>query len=305
VHRLALLLLLVGACDLAFSVDEVVPIEAPCGPYKKTTPITIKDVTDPRSFSVSGDLAMVVGRAATGEVRPIPLHLVGDAWEPDPDFQAGLSSLALVAANLAPFEPAPNGMTYPNANPLAPVMMAATGTPLAVARYYWSGSTWSLDTIQVPVSDPSFDLRPGNVVLKASTVENDRVRHTVISYSPRDPALDVPHIQLYANTPPSWSLLLKAVRTAPLNNDPGNFGQAVLTDDQAKLVYSLTTANADIYASAQSPARDFGPGTPLDDTVNTSDDEVEPWIDGTCSKLYFRRIPQGQPNAAGTIFVAE
>ena len=304
-HRFALLLPLLGACDLAFSVNEVVPIESPCGPYKTTTPITINGVTDPRSFSISGEMAMVVGRAATGEVRPIPLHLVGDAWEPDPAFQAGLAALSLTAANLAPLEPAPNGMTYPNANPLAPVMMAATGTPLAVGRYYWSGTTWSLDTNQVPVSDPSFDLRPGNVVLKASTVENDRVRHTVISYSPRDPAMDVPHIQLYANTPPSWSLLLKAVRTAPLNNDPGNFGQAVLTDDQAKLVYSRTTESADIYASAQSPARDFGPGTPLDDTVNTSDDEVEPWIDATCSKLYFRRIPQGQPNAAGTIFVAE
>jgi hypothetical protein len=117
--------------------------------------------------------------------------------------------------------------------------------------------------------------------------------------------MDVPHIQLFANTPPSFSLLLKAVRTAPLNNDPGNFGQAVLTEDQAKLVYSMTTTSADIYASAQSPARDFGPGNLLDDIVNTDDDEVEPWIDATCMKLYFRRIPQGQPNAAGTIFVAE
>ena len=117
--------------------------------------------------------------------------------------------------------------------------------------------------------------------------------------------MDVPHIQLYANTPPSFSLLLKSVRTAPLNNDPGNFGQATLTEDQAKLVYSMTTTSADIYASEQSPARDFGPGTLLDDIVNTDDGEVEPWIDATCAKLYFRRIPSGQPNAPGTIFVAE
>lgn len=304
VHRIALLLPLVGACDLAFSLDEVAPIKTVCGPYRTLTPITINGVEEPRSFSIVGEMALVIGRDANGQTRPIPLHLVGDAWEPDPMFQAGLSS-SLRAANLAPFEPAPVGMTYPNANPVLPVMMASSGDPLAVGRYYWSGTTWSLDLNQQPVTDPSFDLYPGNVVLKATSVENDRVRHTVISYLPRDPMMDVPHIQLFANTPPSFSLLIKAVRTAPLNNDPGNFGQAVLTDDTAKLVYSMTTVSADIYASAQSPARDFGPGSLLDDIINTADDEVEPWIDATCSKLYFRRIPQGQPNAAGTIFVAE
>jgi hypothetical protein len=81
--------------------------------------------------------------------------------------------------------------------------------------------------------------------------------------------------------------------------------EAVLTENQATLVYAgVSGGQSDIYASAQSPLREFAPGG-LIAGVTTADDEVEPWINATCSKLYFRRTPAGNPNDPGQIFVAE
>jgi hypothetical protein len=51
-------------------------------------------------------------------------------------------------------------------------------------------------------------------------------------------------------------------------------------------------------------ANDFSRGGPIA-SVNTADIELEPRLDATCSKLYFRRVPAGQPNDAGQIYVAE
>ena len=79
----------------------------------------------------------------------------------------------------------------------------------------------------------------------------------------------------------------------------------MLTENQATLVYGgVSGGQSDIYATPQSPLREFGPGG-LIASITTADDEVEPWISATCSKLYFRRIPAGSPNDPGQIYVAE
>lgn len=300
-----------SGCDLAFQIDHVKEISAPCGPYGQSHEVMITGVTEPRMLSISADgkLALVMGIDDQGRTRPIPLQWNGVAWEPNPILQTGLDALGIVGAHLAPAEEIPMGGMY--IGPVQPAMNAWTinFNRQQVSRFYWSGSTWTADSLQTPLFDSEYDIRAGNVVLvHASADPSDRVRHTVLSKTAIDAAApDL--ILLAANSPPAFSLITKPDRTRPLDEQAIGLGitlgDAVLTDDQAKLVYSAVSGGqSDIYATAQSPLRDFAPGG-LIASVTTQHDEVEPWIDGTCSKLYFRRIPAGSPNDPGQIFVAE
>jgi hypothetical protein len=313
VLRLTLLLAAIAAsgCDLAFQIDHVQEISAPCGPYAGSREITVTGVSRPRMFSINAgeQLALVMGEDEQGRTRPIPLQWNGEAWEPNPMLQTGLDTLGIVGAHLAPAEEIPEGGAY--TGPIQPAMNGWTVNlnRQQVSRFYWTGSAWSADNLQTPLFDSEYDTRAGNVVVvRASADPADRVRHAVLSKTAVDienPAL----ILLAANSPPSFSLIPKPDRTRPLDEQAITLGitlgDAVMTDDQAKLVYSAVSGGqSDIYATAQSPLRDFAPGG-LIASVTTQHDEVEPWIDGTCSKLYFRRIPAGSPNDPGQIFVAE
>jgi len=304
VVRIALVLLALGGCDYAFGIKKVIPPPAPCGPFLSVTEVPITGVTEPRGFSISADeqLALVTGKDSNGVTRPIPLHWNGSAWAPDPAMQGGLMS-GMKGANLAPSEPMPDTRND-YTGPVAPVMLLSSGQPLAVARYYLSNGTWTMDTNEQPFTEPSYDVLPGNVVLVAGSDPFDRVRHTVLTFVALDPTMDQNQIQIAANSPPSFTLLLKN-RTDEVNSTGLGFGQSVMTEDKSKLVFSAKSgAQYDLFASAQDDVRNFQAGG-LIKSLDTDDDEVEPWIDATCSKLYFRRVPAGQPNAAGQIYVAE
>ena len=312
--RLVLLLaapVATSGCDLAFQIDHVKEISAPCGPYTETHEVPITGVTRPRMFSITadGELALVIGEDDQGRTRPIPLQWNGDAWEPNPMLQVGLENLGIQGAHLAPPEEIPIGGAY--TGPIEPAMSGWTVNlgRLQVSRFYWTGTAWNTDNLQTPLFDSEYDMRAGNVVLvRASMDPADRVRHTVLSKTAVDPG-NANQILLAANAPPVFNLITKPDRTRPLVEQAIDLGimlgDAVVTDDQAKLVYSAVSGGqSDIYATAQSPLRDFAPGG-LIASVTTQHDEVEPWIDGTCSKLYFRRIPAGSSNDPGQIFVAE
>jgi hypothetical protein len=304
VVRLFVLVALCG-CDVLFQLDEIVPIPAVCGPYRSVTPVPITGVGEPSGFSTIADssTAMVTGLDAMNVRRPIALEFDGTQWVPHPSLQTGLG--AFEGAVLAPIEPAPLFDRYTGLP--APVILAWAGFPDVLGRYYFDNGTWTQDANQPGISDFDYEIRAGNVVLVAGNDSQDRVRHTVVVKIAKE--VGAPNVlQITANnplTPNPFSLVPKPDRTRPLDDQMLAITGAVLSDSQGKLVYAATGASSDLYASGHDAQRAFHPGGYIDG-VNTPDDEVEPWIDGTCSKLYFRRIPRGQAGVdPGTIFVAE
>lgn len=302
------MLFAIAGCDFVFQLEPVSTVGVPCGPYTTVTEVTITGVSDARNFSISadGELALVFGRIGTAPRRPIPLRNTGAAWEPHPDPQAGLDQIiSPVGANLAPAELTPVGDDYVMSPP-QPVMMVWSGTPNELARYYFAGTQWVVDPNMTPVTDGDYDVRAGNViVVTGGGGVDDIVRHTVQVKRALDPTQSPNQILLSANSPPRFNLVTRPDRTRPLNEAQLETSQAVLSDDMRALVYAAKVdADSDLFAVARSSANDFAKGGELIG-VNTAADELEPWIDATCSKLYFRRAPAGQPNDAGQIFVAE
>lgn len=305
-YRAVVVLALVGGCDYVLSINTVPAVEAPCGPYHTMTPVPISGVTAPTHFSVTPDasLAMVVGKDAIGVVRPILLAFDGTSWAPDPTRQTGLSDL--VGAHIAPPEGQPdltNGYTM---QPVSPALIGWLAHPLQVVRYYYStkNATWAADNAVGSYSDRDYDVMPGNVVITLNAGTDQPIRHVPVAQHEMT-AANPDQILLTVNSLPDYDLVAIASRTQPLNMRMLQFDQAVITDDQQRLVYAARTdaGSFDIYASARESTFDAGG---MIAGINTPDhDELEPWIDATCSKLYFRQVAVGQSGDPGTIFVAE
>ncbi|HEY5922770.1 MAG TPA: hypothetical protein VIV11_13915 [Kofleriaceae bacterium] len=308
--RPTLVLVALSGCDVVFQLERVDVAKAACGPYRNVRAVAITGVTEPRQFTISEDeqLAFVFGIDDQLRQRPIALQWNGEAWEPHVDYQQGLEGRDIAGVRLAPFEEIPDTMgSY--TGPVQPALNAwvVNTNRHQVARYYWSGTTWTPDAYQIPLFDGDYDTHAGNVIVVRQATNVHRVRHTVIAKLAAE--AEAPNqILLHANTLPSYSLLPKPDRTMALNVasiDTVALTDAVLTENQATLVYAgVSGGQSDIYATAQSALREFAPGG-LIEGITSSDDEVEPWITATCSKLYFRRIPSGSPNDPGQIYVAE
>jgi hypothetical protein len=307
VLRAAVALVLLGGCDIVLGLDQVTTASAPCGPYRTITPVPIQGVTAPTHFSITpdGTMAMVVGKNAAGRVQPIVLAFDGTSWLPaDAAHQTGLD--ALVGAHLAPPEKLPGGNGDYSTEPISPALIGWYGTPLQISRYYYAGTTWSYDNAVAIYLDSDFDARPGNVIVSPNGDDPTLpIRHVPVTERPVQ-AGNADQIVITGSALPSYHLLAAPARTQPLDQHGLSFDQAVLTDDQRILVYSARTAPAtfEIYASAKDGTA-FDAGGAIA-SINTPDgDEVEPWIDATCEKLYFRRVAAGQSGDPGTIFVAE
>ena len=306
-----LTLVALSGCDYVFSIDHLDTSTAACGPYSTVKPVVINDVIEPRQFSISEDeqLALVFGTDMQGRTRPIPLAWTGDAWQPHSDYQVGLEGRDIEGARLAPSEEIPVNGNYIGAVQPAMNVWIVNNNRHQVTRFYWSGTAWTADPNQATLFDaPDYDMRAGNVVLVRGSDPADRVRHTVITKFAVEVGV-TNQILLHANAPPAFNLLSKPDRTRALNEDAvathAMLGDAVLTASQSKLVYTVVSGGqSDLYASEQSTLREFGPGGLIPD-ITTANDEVEPWINATCSKLYFRRIPAGSSNDPGQILVAE
>jgi hypothetical protein len=293
-------------------LKHIEPEEGACGPYSSVTTVPIAGVEEAKGFSVSADgtMAVVTGKDASNQTRPIVLHQNGDTWEPDPALQAGLIT-GMTGAILAPPEPVPNGVTYPG-DTLMPAMLLSTvpagQSKLQVGRYYWSGTTWQQDINQPAFSLAGYDVYAGNVWLRvgATSSDVDRVRHTVLWMVTQDASEGPNKVAIMANSPPGFTLEDKA-RTVGINSLGLRIGQAVMTEDRSKLIYaSLSGEHNDIFVVEQDPdSRTFDEGGASLTLVDTADDEVEPWTNEDCSKLYFRRIPADAPNSAGQIYVAQ
>jgi hypothetical protein len=311
VARFTLVLVALSGCDYAFGIPPVDEVRAPCGPYQNVRPVPIVGVAEPRQFSITPDesLALVFALDAQSRHRPIPLAWNGEAWEPHAQYQTGLAGRGIQGARLSPPEEIPNAQGL-YAGPVQPAMnvWVVTSNRHEVDRFFWSGTNWTADAAQPGLFDgPDYDTRAGNVVVVKNAADSHRVRHTVITKFGVEVGI-ANQIVLFANNLPDYSLVKKE-RTDDLNlgaiENNIALGDAVLTDSQAILVYAgVSGGQSDVYATAQSPLREFATGG-LIASITTTDDEVEPWINGTCSKLYFRRIPAGSPNDPGQIFVAE
>jgi hypothetical protein len=308
VYRLALGLLAVSGCDTAVGLEHITVKPGACGPYSKVTPVQINGVDEAKGFSISADetMAMVTGKDAGGMTHPTILKLDGDAWTPDAAFQGNLASFNLVAANLAPFEPAPNGSLYQGVD--RPALLGATHTNMTtLSRYFWSGTGWGVDINQPEIAVSNIDVHPGNmwVHVDAGLEQTNRVRVATLLMTPQDVNEGPTVIKIYANTLPSFTLMDRT-RTATFDGLGLQLGQAVMTEDRTKLVYAATGGSSDIFAVDQDPvSKEFDKAGGGVTGVNTPDDEVEPWINSACTKLWFRRVPAGMSNEAGQIYVAE
>jgi hypothetical protein len=101
-------------------------------------------------------------------------------------------------------------------------------------------------------------------------------------------------------------------RALPITDDATTGGPDPIDGVQAQgglvLVYSAVNAasgDVDLFASSRADRNtDFAPGLPFDSSIDTAMDEVEPWVNDTCSNVYFRRRMKGAPTDPGTIMVA-
>ena len=116
--------------------------------------------------------------------------------------------------------------------------------------------------------------------------DSNRVRHTVLWMRPQNVGEGASKVVIAANTLPSFTLEDKA-RTVGFNALGLVLGQAVMTEDRSKLVFSVKAgASTDILAVAQnSQSLDFDEAGGAVTGINTADDEVEPWINSDCTKL--------------------
>jgi len=292
VLRVVLLLLAVSGCDRVFLEEPAPPI---CGPYGEPRPLAfVPELVEPHGFSVrrDGSLGAVTARVAgvTGvyvvEERPPGSGAWGLA---SPARNVGLPRGALAGGTIAELDLAGQDELY-----------AWTGTPdrTEVQGYRFAGTSWGGTNVPL-LRNAEFDITVGNVVEVVEVVEGVLVaqrKRGVLTLAPADGGKSLlvfadqvaPYVDAGAER--TWDDIPE--RTRPLNEDASvHPSRGVLTQDLAILVYAARVDGGDseLYASRiDDVEKTWRPGQRLLD-VSTAGDEVEPWIDGDCSTLYFHR----------------
>jgi hypothetical protein len=298
VVRLALVLYCLPGCDFVLGISpvEVAPAAA-CGPFGPAVAVTLNGfgagLTD---FSVSGDgqLATVAVKGASPRAG-VPAATDGSAWTYDATRSAGLD--ATISAHLTL-----------RANDLFGVVRIVQTNLLEVHRFAYAAAWNPLSgpPDSVIASDPQQNVVVGNEVEVGPPPDNITSFATVLI----GPDSNGGSYQLRARV--KKPALIQSWRDdfeMEMINQAGRPGQGVLTADVFTLVYSSTVRgapSADLYvAHRDSTGKPFDLGVKLEAPLSTdASDEVEPWIDGTCQTLYFRRRAPGNLNDVGTIFVA-
>jgi hypothetical protein len=182
----------------------------------------------------------------------------------------------------------------------------ASSMVASVGRFVFVGSVWAQNT--------------GDAVIANDPQQNVFVGNEVEVGDPPDNITSFATVLLGPDSASSYQLRARIKKPGPVGqqvwnddlemteiNMAGTPGQAVLTADVLTLVYAMKLAGTDqtdIYVSQrETTGHTFELGVPIA-AVQSDQDEVEPWIDATCSTVYFRRRAPGQLSDPGTIFVA-
>lgn len=302
----AVLLLCASACDYIFTIEP--DPQAVCGPFGEPRAITFDGtgatLDEPKFFSARnvtrpGDPVYGAIYAQRSGIRRI--YIIQQADDVTWTLASGSRNSNLLDDTLGgsmgeiEFDTNPND-TMPGIDRL--VVWRGMPTRLFEAQLITQGYT--IDNVPMVV-DSLFDIMVGNVVEVLETNPNTNEptpqrKRAVVTKVPTSgvgkPVLVFADRLAPYNVQNLWNE--DANRTAPINNDRKAVpGRGVITSDTFILVYSVKYGNGsyDIYASRRDDnTKQWGLGRPVMGKVNTSkSDEVDPWINGDCSTLYFSR----------------
>lgn len=306
---LAVLLLCAStsACDYVFVLDPD-PAGA-CGPFGEPRPLAIDPALEqPQYFSarnVTPPMSPTYGAVYAQRAGVSRLWILEQgADELTWNLASGSRNSSLLDGTLGgslgevefPVSPSPG----------VDRLLVWRGIPLRPFEARFIPQGYAIDNLPMIV-DAEFDIMVGNTVEVLDVAPNGDMspqrKRVVVTKVPLNgmtkPALVFADRIAPYNEEHVW--IEDANRTMPINMDKKAMpGRGAITSDTRVLVYSVKYGNGtyDIYESEiNETTRQWGVGFPVRGKVNTADDEVDPWINGDCSTLYFSR--------SGTIYRAD
>ncbi|MBA3396326.1 MAG: hypothetical protein H0T89_27090 [Deltaproteobacteria bacterium] len=281
--RLAVLLVLTGACDKVFAIEA--PAPAACGPFGEPVPLVFAEsISDPHGFSTRSDQAIgAVTATVGGQTHLYVVAQIDGVWTPtEPARNAGLADVLQGAIA----DPDCFGVEE---------LLGAVGSTRQALLYGFS-TAWSPDSGNPVMRDSEFDVTAGNLVEVVDLVDEELVpqrKRAVVVKSPTDGIgknvlLFVDLLFPYADN--IWDE--QPERTRPINDDRSiSPSSGVLTSDLFTLVYAARRdgGGSDLFVSRRDEVdKNWYPGVQLIG-VNTDADELSPWINADCSTIYFER----------------
>lgn len=283
-RAVALVALLVG-CDQAWQLERDEP--PLCGPFAAPTQVPFHaELVDAHDFSVdsSGTRGLIYAKYTPRTANPTGVHAIkleNGTWRIEPARNTGVI-ISLDGGHISENNMSVGWLTRESNG--GPGVSEYTFSMTAVPPQWGGPSSGFLDAVR---SDTS---TAGNViVLPYTAVATIRFAVTIKLSDSTDPNT-MRIFQLFPNRF-EWELTAQAdpMKTSKLKVNPNG---GVLTADHNKLVYSArlgTGTTSRLYASGR--LRDeFAPGPELRiEGVEGDEDLTEPWVNGDCTQLYFRR----------------
>jgi hypothetical protein len=257
-------------------VDEVVPAPDLCGPYEDPTPLVFDDALEgPRGFSVQADGTRgLVHARYNQQTGPIPIKLVDGRWLPDDPNRQG----TLVRRSGARMVSDGRVLAWQDAGGDQQIA--------AITMFEYVSDVWDEKTTRVGES-PVRDLRAGNLV-RTDLGNNGEALYAVQLEVPRDGVgRNTLQIRIKSSAIGGGANWFNTGFGDLLSTSAGVDPQAaVLTDDHRILVYAARVRGGTAIYESRLTAEKF----PVGQRIFTITGEVdEPWINGDCSQIWFRR----------------
>lgn len=280
VARLLFTLVALGGCTLVFNVEPIPgPGKLACGPYGTPQPVAFSSALQglgAHDLSVTADGmagAVVVDVDNTSSTIPVMLD-PSQTWVEDTS--AGPTSLMGLRGHRV----------------AADTILATSSTAgnHEVDTYKLASGAWSA---MAPIvdSDPSFELYAGNEgdVLSGTTVVYRRVVLVKRRVTTPHSLVIVTNFEL-ATDPTSFHEDVN--RTFPLDAATGmEPTHAAITADRRTLVYAATPngAKSELFVSTFDDTQSAWLAGDRITSLDTAGAEDEPWVNGDCSRIWFRR----------------
>jgi hypothetical protein len=273
--RFACLLVVASGCDLVVGFDKLDPAPASaCGPYGDPVAVAFDpSLAGAHDFSVTEDGmagAIVIDDDNISSTKPIKPDGNG-GWTTDLAF-TGMATLDRTRGH-----------------------RIATGTVLATSadashheidEYAFQGTAWQARLL---ISDNNFELYAGNARTDDS---GNATRLVAVRRRTTSAHNEIAVFNKNLATDPTGAYhedadsprMLNAVSTLQPTH-------AVLTADRRTIVYAATIDDGepDLYVTSYDDALPgWGPGQAIS-SLNTTGSEDEPWVNGDCSRIWFRR----------------
>jgi hypothetical protein len=270
--QLSCLLVAMSGCDLVIGIDELAPAApSACGPYGPPTPVAFDaTLAGAHDLSVTDDGmfgAVVTDADNIASTRPIVADGLG-GWTIDPAF-------------------ADPTLDRVRGHRIAQGEIVATSVDLSyheVASFAWFAPVWQALPL---LRDNNFELYAGNARDDGDARRLVAVRrrttsaHNEIAVFDRNVSLDP--TGAYHEDPDGPRVLNSVSSVQPTH--------AVLTADGRTIVYaaSIDAGEPDLYVTTYDDALPgWAPGQAIT-SLDTRGAEDEPWVNGDCSRIWFRR----------------